>query len=306
MRSGEGRTETGANPGEVVMSFATPADYAVCRRLHRQYGTTYYFASKRFPRDVQRRTHAVYGFVRVPDEWVDNPGAMSPDERLAKLDDYKSQLIRGLDGVRPEHPVLRAFVDVMHESAMPLDEPLLFLDAMAMDVSVDRYETYADLKEYMRGSASAVGVMMCSVMGAPLRPDVLEAAKALGEAMQLTNFLRDVGEDGRRGRLYLPLEDLRSWNVTEEEVFAGEVTDRFVQLMKFEMDRARMLYARADEGIPQLPPHVRFPVRLARVLYARILDKIEERGYDVFSGRARTSLAEKLRTAGQLLIRRQT
>lgn len=283
--------------------FANESDYALCRRLHRQYGTTYYFASKRFPRDIQRRTHAVYGFVRVPDEWVDNPGPLDEAQRLALVRDYRAQFLRGMDGVRPEHPVLRAFVDVMHECPIPIDEPLLFLDAMEADVSVSRYETYESLRGYMRGSASAVGVMMCSVIGAPLRGDVLESAKALGEAMQLTNFLRDVGEDYRRGRVYLPQEDLARFGVTDEDLAAGRISTSFVSLMQFETERARALYAQSDSGIDALPGHARMAVRLARILYSRILDKIEQRGYDVFSGRARTSGWEKAATAARVVLR---
>ncbi|RYG39895.1 phytoene/squalene synthase family protein, partial [bacterium] len=253
-----------------IGTFASAADHAECRRLHRRYGTTYYFATQRFPAAIRRRVHALYGFVRVPDEWVDNPAHTNKDAQSRALSDYRAQLLRGLEGVRPEEPALRAFCDVVHEVRMPLEEPLLFLDAMQMDLTVDRYETYRDLRGYMRGSASAVGLMMCAALEAGDDPEMLAAAQALGEAMQLTNFLRDVAEDAARGRIYLPQEDLRSFGVTEDEIFSGVISDRFCNLMKFEIARARALYALADIGIPMLPPCAQKAVQLARVLYSRI------------------------------------
>jgi phytoene synthase len=282
--------------------FASGGGYAECRRLHRRYGTTYYFATGLFRRPIRRRVHALYGFVRVPDEWVDNPGTMTLARQRRLLTDYRSQFLRGLDGVRPDHPVLRAFCDVVRETSMPLDEPLAFLDAMEQDLVVSRYDTYEALRGYMRGSAAAVGVMMCHVLGANLRDGVREGACALGEAMQLTNFLRDVGEDARRGRIYLPLEDLRSYGLDPDDVLAERMSPEFVSLIRFEIARARGLYAMADTSIPLLPRTAQKPVRLARVLYSRILDCIEAQNYDVFSQRARTTRGQKLMSAGRVVF----
>jgi phytoene synthase len=282
--------------------FASVADHQECCRLHRKYGTTYYFASQGFERNTRRRVHALYGFVRVPDEWVDNPGTVSVERQRRMLREYRSQLLRGLDGVCPDHAVLRAFCDVVREVDMPLEEPLLFLDAMEQDLTVTRYPTYESLQGYMRGSASAVGMMMCSVLGAGQNPRMLHAARALGEAMQLTNFLRDVGEDAERGRIYLPQEDLESFGVEEREILEGVLSDRFTNLMKFEIGRAHALYEVADTGIPMLPSQGQKAVRLARVLYSMILDRIEEKDYDVFGHRARTSKAEKLGVATRVML----
>lgn len=273
------------------MRFATSGDYDLCRRLHRQYGTTYYFASRCFPSSVRRRVDALYGFVRVPDEWVDNP-RLPTVETEQRLVAYRQQLVEGVGGIRPDEPVLRAFADTMAEAGMGLEEPLLFLDAMKSDLTVTRYPTYSDLQGYMRGSASAVGAMMCTVLGLEMDADRTRGAHRLGEAMQLTNFLRDVGEDLDRGRVYLPEEDLERFGL--RDLASREVSGEFRELMKFEIARARSLYAEADREIDRLPDPFRRPVRLARTLYARILDRIESNGYDVFRKRARTSLAEKL------------
>lgn len=297
MHAGSPRLESELAEEPPLAVYASAEDHAECRRLHRKYGSTYYFATQRFDRPCRQRVHALYGFVRVPDEWVDNPGESSAENQARMLRDYRSQLLRGLDGVRPDHAVLRAFCDVIRESGMPLSEPLLFLDAMEQDLTVTRYARYADLQDYMRGSAAAVGVMMCSVLGAGSDATTLTGARALGDAMQLTNFLRDIREDMERGRVYLPEEDLARFGVKEEDIRAHRVTESFRDLMRFEVARARALYGVADEAIPRLPARAQKPVRLARILYARILDRIEALDYDVFQTRARTTRWEKICTA---------
>lgn len=277
--------------------FADSHDYELCRRIHRQFGTTYYFATLRFPARIRRRVHAVYAFVRVPDEWVDNPGPLTVSERTALIEGWRSQLHKGLAGERPEHFAMRAFVDVVKECSIPLEEADLFLDAMEMDLHQTRYETYEDLRRYMRGSAMAVGAMMCFAMEA--RPDcfTLARAHALGEAMQLTNFIRDVAEDVERGRIYLPLEDLRRYGVTEEQILQKRFSPEFKELLRFEICRARKLYCHSDMGLPQLPSQMQKAVMLARLLYAKVLDKVEQQGHNVFLGRARTTTWEKISCA---------
>lgn len=302
MRIGASPVETGLSAPPPPGAFASPVDYAECRRLHRAHGATYYLATRLLPNPTRDQVHALYGFVRVADEWVDNPRSMSVVRRRRVLNDYRSQLIRGLDGVCPSHAALRAFCDVVHAAAIPLEEPLLFLDAMEQDLSVNRYESYEELRKYMRGSAGAVGVMMCWILQIAPSDGVPNSAIALGEAMQLTNFLRDVAEDARRGRIYLPLEDLRQFGVSEDDLLAGRNSANFQALMRFEISRARELYATADGAITRLDVRPQRAVRVARILYSRILDRIERVGYDVFRGRARTSKLEKLRVVLQVLI----
>ncbi len=291
---------TGDEGGEERRPFASARDHALCRALHKRHGTTYYFATQRFSRPVRRRVNALYGFVRVPDEWVDNPALYGIEDSAHALRRYRDALVCGYEGTCPDEPALRAFLDVVRETGMTLDEPLLFLDAMAMDLTRTRYATYEDLRGYMRGSASAVGVMMCALFG-DTPPEAIPPAMALGEAMQLTNFLRDVAEDARRGRIYLPLEDLDRFSVPEDEILAGTMSDRFARLAEFQIARARALYRASDAGVPLLPPEVRKAVRLARILYSRILDRIEAQGLDVFAARARTGRIEKIHVAARVL-----
>lgn len=283
-------------------AYASAADFEACRRLHRQFGSTYYFATLRFPREIRRKVHAVYGFVRMPDEWVDNGGPTSQVRKELLLEEYRRQFILGMDGVPPEHDVLRAFCDVCRECEMPIEEPLQFLDAMASDLEVGHYETYADLRAYMRGSAAAVGLMMCHVLELKLTANLRQAAIALGEAMQMTNFLRDAGEDYDRGRIYIPQEDLSSFGVSEADIAEHLVTESWRRLMRFEIARTRALYELADSGIAVLPRRIRKPVKLARILYSRILDRIERQDYDVFTVRARTTRIEKLACAAKVAI----
>ncbi len=280
-----------------ISRFANSNDYAECEKLHREFGTTYYFATKWFPRETRNHVHAVYGFVRVPDEWVDNPGDLTPAQQREFLQDWRKQLLQGVEGIQPQSGVMRAFVDTLLERGIPIEEPLEFLDAMEMDLDVKSYRTYHDLQGYMRGSASAVGAMMLYVMEDHPTPAMVESAMALGEAMQMTNFLRDIGEDLLRQRLYIPTDDLEEHGVTDQDIERGQVTDSFVNLMKFEIARTRAIFASSDEAIKMLNPACQRSVLLARILYSRILDVIEANDYQVFSKRARTSPWEKLLTA---------
>lgn len=286
--------------------YATATDWVACRSLHRRYGTTYYFSTRLFPRALRNRVHAIYAFVRLPDEAIDNPGELTSDESRVWIADWRSQFESGVAGSRPIHPAMRAFCDTVREAGIPIEEPLAFLDAMEADLTVTRYETYEGLRRYMRGSAAAVGIMMCHAVDAQIDDELMESATRLAEAMQMTNFLRDVGEDARRGRIYLPAEDMAQFGVTEESVLAGEVSPAFERLMQFEIARTRSLYAASDSGIARLPKGAQPAVGLARRLYAQILDKIEQRRYDVFSGRARTTTAEKIATATRILVGRSS
>jgi phytoene synthase len=169
-------------------------------------------------------------------------------------------------------------------------------------LDVRRYGRYEDLRHYMDGSACAVGEMMAVAIGISMESELISRARALGEAMQMTNFLRDVGEDARRGRIYLPQEDLDRFSVSEDDVMEGRWSERFNRLMEFEIERTRELYHQADPGIRALPSFARRPVLLARILYSRILDRLEAQGRNPFVSRARTSRSEKLFVAARVML----
>ena len=276
--------------------------YELCRQVQKAHSRTYYFSTQFFPPHVRPRVHALYAFMRYADEIVDNPGATNLAEQLEGLDVFQQETMAAVAGERVSNPVLRAYADTVRACGIRPEHIAAFMESMKMDTRVFRYETFEDLEVYTYGSAAVVGLMMCRVVGAQDRMSDPHA-EALGVAMQLSNFLRDVAEDWRRGRVYLPLEDLKRFGYGEEDLASGVVDGRFVALMRFEIERARRLYAFADEGMKYIPRGRRWPVVVARELYAGILDRIEARDYDVFSGRAETSRPRKLMVAARVAAR---
>lgn len=269
--------------------------YEFCRAVQKTHSRTYYISTRLFPPEVRRHVHALYAFTRYADEIVDDPEKdVGAGVRLEALEAFEARTMGALAGEEVGDPVLRAFANTARECGIGRGYLESFMRSMKMDTYVRRYPTYEDLEEYMYGSAAVVGLMMCRIIGVEAE-EALPHAEALGEAMQLTNFLRDIGEDWGRGRVYLPLEDLKRFGCSEEDIGAGRVNEAFVELMRFEVGRARMLYLIADQGIRYIPRGRRYPVIVARHLYADILERIEELGYDVFSGRAGTTFAGKLR-----------
>ncbi len=275
--------------------------YELCRAVHRGHSRTYYFATSLFPEEVRPHVHALYAFMRYADEIVDNPGVTSPGEQLAGLETFEYETLAAVAGEAVTNPVLRAFARTVVARRIGTDLIRTFMRSMKMDTRVFRYPAYEDLEEYTYGSAAVVGLMMCRVAGVTSEA-ANPRAEALGVAMQLTNFLRDVKEDWARGRVYLPLEDLERFGYAEEELGRGVVDERFVALLRFEISRARTLYRVADEGMRYLPRGRRYPVVVARRLYEAILGRIEAQGYDVFAKRARTSLPHKLRVAAACAV----
>ena len=276
--------------------------YELCRRVQKAHSRTYYFSTRFFPPHVRPRVHALYAFMRYADEIVDNPGVTSLEEQLEGLEAFERETMAAVAGEPVANPVLKAYADTVRACGIEPADIKAFMESMKMDTRVFRYATFEDLEVYTYGSAAVVGLMMCRVVGArDRRAD--PHAEALGVAMQLSNFLRDVAEDWRRGRVYLPQEDLKRFGYGEEDIARSVVDDRFLALMRFEIDRARGLYAFADEGMKYIPRGRRWPVVVARELYAGILDRIEERGYDVYSGRAETSRPGKLLVAAKVAAR---
>ena len=276
--------------------------YELCRRVQRAHSRTYYFSTRLFPPEVRPHVYALYAFMRYADEIVDNPGRTAPYEQLAALEAFERETLAAVSGEGVPNPVLRAYANTVRERGISPETISAFMASMKMDTNTFRYPTYADLEDYTYGSAAVVGLMMCRVVGVEdERAD--EHARALGVAMQLSNFLRDLKEDWNRGRVYLPLEDLKRFSYTEEDIAAGVVDERFVALMRFETERARRLYAFSDEGIPYIPRGRRYPVVVARELYAAILERIEARGYDVYSRRAEVSRPGKVVIAARCAAR---
>jgi phytoene synthase len=231
----------------------------------------------------------LYGFCRYADDIVDDLGPVPVEERAAALASFGERFFRDMESGESDDPVLKAVVRTVIELRLDTDCFRRFLRSMTMDLTVERYETWDDLLDYMDGSAAVIGEMMLPILE-PTSPAATAHARDLGNAFQLTNFLRDVAEDLDRGRVYLPQEDVRHFGVDLDQ---RRVTPEFVALMRFEIERCRELYRSADLGLAMLPRQSARSIRSARVLYGRILERIEERGYDVFSGRVSVPTIEK-------------
>jgi len=274
--------------------------YARCRELNKRYGTTYYWSTKVLPRVKQHHVWALYAFCRYADDIVDDLGDASTAERAAALAAFGDAFFVDVAVGHSDDPVLKAVVHTVRAFDIDIDCFRRFLRSMTMDLTVDRYDTWDDLLVYMDGSAAVIGEMMLPILE-PLQPEALAHARDLGNAFQLTNFLRDIAEDLDRGRQYIPQEDLRRFGV---DLATRRCSPAFVELMQFEIDRCRALYRSADRGAAMLPPQSARCIRAARVLYGRILDKIEAQHYDVFASRARVTTAEKAAMVARLALRR--
>jgi phytoene synthase len=237
----------------------------------------------------QHHVWALYAFCRYADDIVDDLGPVSVERRADALADFGNRFFLDLAAGRSDDPVLKAVVHTVKAFDIDTDCFRRFLRSMTMDLTVATYETWDDLLVYMDGSAAVIGEMMLPILE-PLRPEATAHARDLGNAFQLTNFLRDIAEDLDRNRQYVPQEDLRRFGV---DLTARRCTPEFVELMRFEIARCRELYVSADLGLAMLPTESAKCIGAARVLYGRILDKIEEQHYDVFAKRARVSTAEK-------------
>jgi phytoene synthase len=285
--------------------------YAACRRLNAEHGRTYYFATRFLPRDRRHHVHALYGFARYADDLVDHMALRwSLPQRRAALEAWSATFLAcldetGDDGHATHDPVLRATLATVTELGVRREDLQAFLDSMAMDLTVDRYATFEDLSTYVYGSAAVIGSMMLPVLGT-VSEEARARAMDLGVAFQLTNFLRDVAEDWDRGRIYLPLEDLDRFGVTEWDFRSRHVGPAFRRLLAFEADRTRALYRSAEDGWALLPPGSRTCIRIAHRLYGGILDAIEAGDYQVFRQRAAVGLPRKVGVALTELVRPST
>ena len=270
--------------------------YERCRRLNAQHGKTYYLATLGLPAEKRPYVHALYGFARYADEIVDDlDSPLTPAQRADELIRWSDQVRRDLAAGRSAHPVVRALVDTL--SRWEIDPGYIdaFLRSMRMDLTVTEYPTYDALLEYVYGSAAVIGLEMTPLLGHPGVPRaVVEPYAAdLGIAFQLANFIRDVGEDLQRGRVYLPMEDLAAFGVDRQRLARGVVDGPIRRLLAFEIARARAIFRRAEPGIRLLDPTSRDCVRTAFTLYAGILDEVERHDYQVLTQRVRVGLVRR-------------
>jgi 15-cis-phytoene synthase len=280
-----------------VRSLASLEDaYEVCRKITAKYSKTFYLGTLLMPEAKRRAIWAIYVWCRRTDELVDGPRAASTTNET--LDAWERRIEAVFNGVAADDFDL-ALVDALKHFPIDIQPFRDMIAGQRMDLHRSRYETFDELHLYCYRVAGTVGLMTTPVMGVDTTNtttpwytggiDPTEQAVALGIANQLTNILRDVGEDSRRGRIYLPLEDLALFNYTEADLFNGVLDDRWRELMKFQIQRARKFFAAAESGISALSDDARFPVWTALMTYRKILDVIEQNQYDVFNQRAYVS-----------------
>lgn len=273
--------------------------YSHCRTITRVHAKTFYMATRFLPNHKQRSIFAIYGLCRYLDDLVDEAEDLIENNEIShleineRLNTFKENLVNTYRGIDQNDPILVAFSDTLKRYDISLDLPLLLMEGVSMDLYKDRYETFDELYDYSYKVASVVGLMTSEVFGYSDRK-ALDYAVDLGIAMQITNILRDVGEDLRRDRIYLPAEELNRFGIRHDSLLNCEITPQFIEFMKFQIARARRYYDEADKGVAMLESDSRLPVLLARENYSRILDKIEDNQYDVFSQRAYLNSTEKL------------
>jgi phytoene synthase len=265
-----------------AMDPAVRASYEACRRLHRRHDPTYYWATRRLPAAVRPATHALYGYVRTADEIVDGPSRPpTPVARREALDAWEATLRDGLAAGRSSHPVVGALVDAGTRHDLPLDELGRYMRSMRVDCGPVRIESWEELQDYMDGSAGSVGRIMAVLLGVPA--DHRAQFGHLGQAFQLTNFIRDVPEDLRLDRVYIPEADRERLGVREAALGAPSASAEVRAVVGEQVQRARGLFASAEPAVAAAPASVRAGIRIAVAAYLKILDRAEAAGYDVLA-----------------------
>ena len=276
------------------------AAYERCRQLHARHGRTYYLATLLLPRWKRRHVHALYGFTRYADEIVDDlDSTLDRAGQAAALGAWGERFFAGLRGQPCQDPILPAVLHTVRAFDLEVADFERFLHSMAMDLHTDGYRTYQDLCGYMEGSAAVIGTMMAPILESSDPPAAAEHARQLGLAFQLTNFIRDIGEDAERGRVYLPEADLERFGVARADLASTQAAPAVRELLAFETERARAHYRAAEPGIELLVPSSRPCVRVAFDLYGGILDEVERAGYQVLGRRVAVPRHRRLGVAGR-------
>jgi len=276
---------------------ALRASYERCRELNAQHGKTYYLATLLLPPAKRPYVHALYGFARYADEIVDDlASTLTEQEKADLLRTWGEQFFADLRRGSSDDEVCRAVIDTVQRWDIPVEHFEAFLHSMTMDLTVTEYATYDDLYEYVYGSAAVIGLQMVPILE-PTAPEAYERAKDLGVAFQLANFVRDVGEDLDRGRVYLPLDELAQFGVTRADLEKRTLTPEIRAALEFQIARVRRLEEESRAGIAMLHPSSQPCIEAARILYCGIVDEVEAIGYDVFTQRATVPVSRRLAVA---------
>lgn len=278
------------------------ASYQECKRLNSLHGKTYFLATLLLPARKRPFVHALYGFARYADEIVDDlSSTLTPQEKAKVLSNWGSEVLAGLESGHSSDVVGRALIDTVQRFSIPQQHFVDFLHSMEMDLTITEYQNFDDLYKYVYGSAAVIGLQMLPILGGDT-VNSLTAAKDLGVAFQLANFIRDVGEDLDRGRIYLPLNELAEFGVTREMLEKRKINPQIINALKFQIARVRQLQISAEPGIALLDKTSQPCIKAASELYCGIVDEVEKIGYDIFNKRAKTSTTRRVRVAARAYL----
>ncbi len=288
---------------ELVAAGITDVDlqdsFEKCRVLNAAHGKTYYLATLLLPPSKRPFVHALYGFARYADEIVDDLSSTLTGEQKAQwLTSWSDKFFEDFDSGTSDDEICKATIYTAKQFNIQKAHFEAFIHSMKMDLTTTSYETYDDLYEYVYGSAAVIGLQMVPILE-PSSQDAYKYATDLGVAFQLANFIRDVGEDLERGRIYLPLSELRQFGVTPETLKSRVVTDDLRAALRFQIARVHELEERSRAGISLLNPASQPCINAARILYCQIADEVEKIDFDVFSKRAKVSTWRRISVAGR-------
>ena len=279
------------------------ASYTECKRLNSLHGKTYYLATLLLPPAKRPFVHALYGFARYADEIVDDLNStLTDEEKAVELSTWGNQVLSDVKSGTSSDHIGRALVDTVKRFDIPISYFEAFLHSMTMDLTVSEYQSFEDLMEYVYGSASVIGLQMLPILGST-SPEALVAAEKLGTAFQLANFIRDVSEDLDRGRIYLPIAELKAHGVTNGMLEERVLTPQIKAALKEQIARVRRLQNEAAPGIKLLAPESQACIEAASELYCGIVDEVEKIGYEIFNKRAKTSTWRRIKVAFPALLR---
>ena len=262
--------------------------YQYAQAVTAEHSKSFHFASGLLPEEKRAAVRALYAFCRTVDDIVDESG---DEERESRLEYWRGMVEHG--AFADNDLIAVAWADTLSRYHIPRHYALQLIDGVNRDLMQSRYQTFDELATYCYGVASTVGLMSMYIVGFKNNTAVPYAIK-LGVALQMTNILRDVGEDYRNGRLYLPREELAFYGIREQDIADGRITDNWRQFMKFQIERTRHLYKDSWNGVKLLEPEGQLAIGAASVFYQGILDDIEKHDYDVFARRASLSAFGKV------------
>lgn len=270
-------------------------DFRYAEECIKKGSKTFHFASRFLGRDKRNAFNAIYAFCRHTDNLVDDNEGKPRLQRML-IQDWRGRLIKAYTEGSSEDQILGPFVHIMKRHQMPLRYPLELIKGVSMDIGKKEYKTFAELRRYCYRVASVVGLMLLYAMG--MASSEIEKVKRygikLGIAMQLTNILRDVGEDARMGRVYFPKDELAQFGLTIQDILSLRKTENLIHFLKFQVKRARAYYREAMAGLSMYHKESRMMISMALALYREILKVIEENGYEVYSKRAYVNTMRKV------------